>query len=129
MGVEGTGVEVRQDFYLQTVKVIPEKLLMQVNLPSLYRDEYSTGVGIFTLHSLCPTARCDSTRVSVIMDRRYVWQGDGSNGTRAVRASADFNEATRAAWEDNYLPRLKSLAEDEPLDAAGTERNQQAATG
>lgn len=107
-----------QQFYMQTLKVIPEKLLLQVNLPSLYRDEYSTGVGIFTLHPVCPNARCNSTRLSVIMDRRYVWQGEGHNGTRDVRGSVDFNEATRVAWEDNYLPRLKSLAEAESVDAA-----------
>lgn len=102
-----------QDFYTQTVKVIPDKLLMSVNLPSVYRGEYSTGIGIFLLAPLCADSSCPGTRVSVIMNRRYVWQGDGENGTRQVRESADFQAATRAAWEGRYLPALKKLAETE----------------
>ena len=95
-----------QDFMVQIVKVIPNRLLVIANLPSTFNEEYATGVGVITLHEVD-----GRTGVDLTMSRRYSWQGIGPNPQQQTRESADFREQTRAMWEDRFLGRLRSLAE------------------
>jgi len=101
-----------QDFFVQTTKLIENRLYVSVNLPSTFRDEFSTGIAIITL-----TEVNESTIVALTMSRRYTWLGEGPNPTREIRESEAFQESTRATWEEKFLPRLRQLAEaDEKSD-------------
>jgi len=95
-----------QDFLTQITAVVPQQMLSVVNLPLTFRGEFGTGVGIFTLHELG-----EVTEVSLTMSRRYSPAGEGFNEMRTTRESADFQERTRAMWQDRFLVRLKSIAE------------------
>ena len=95
-----------QEFYMQTIEAIPARLHVMAALPSLYRDEYATGLTVLMLH---PGET--GTVLSMVLHQRYVWQGRGANLTRELRQSASFEAATRAAWQERYLPALKRLAE------------------
>lgn len=111
-GTPGQEGEVRrlyagQDFFIEITKVIPDKLLVFVNLPSTFDGEHSTGVAIVTLEEFD-----DVTRVNLTMSRRYTWDKPQPNPYRSNRESAEFQERARAMWEDRFLDRLRSLAEE-----------------
>ena len=110
-GTAGQEGEVRrlyagQDFFIEITKVIPNKLLVFVNLPTTFDGEYSTGVAVITLDEFDGV-----TRVNLTMSRRYTWDRAEPNPYRSNRESAEFQERTRAMWEDRFLNRLRSLAE------------------
>ena len=98
---------VGQDFLTQVTAVVPGRMLSIVNLPLTFEGEFGTGVGIFTLHEYG-----GRTEVSLSMSRRYSPAGEGFSELRATRASGDFQQRTRAMWQDRFLERLKSLAEE-----------------
>lgn len=103
-----------QDFFFQTIKMIPEQLYVGVNLPSSFRGEESTGIAIFSLSEID-----DRTIVSVTMSREYLWSGEGPNPNREIRESSEFIENTRVAWEERFFPRLRELVENQsPPDLA-----------
>lgn len=95
-----------QDFLTQITAVEPGRMLSIVNLPLTFNGEFGTGVGIFTLHEID-----EKTEVSLSMSRRYSPAGEGFNEMRTTRESAEFQERTRAMWQDRFLERLKSIAE------------------
>ena len=97
-----------QDFFVEITKVIPNELLVFANLPSTFNDESSIGVAVMTLNEAN-----GETTVNLTLSRRYSFSGSDPNPQRAVRESAEFQERTRAMWEDRFLERLKSLAEGE----------------
>jgi len=96
-----------EDFLLQVVSLVPHRLLVVANLPSTFRDEFSTGTGVISLHESEGT-----TTVDITMSRRYTWLGDGPNPVKAERESAEFAEANRSMWQDRFLGRLRSLAQE-----------------
>ena len=96
-----------QDFYVQITRTVPNELLVIVNLPSTFRGESSTGVGVISLHEVS-----GHTTVDLTMIRRYTWQGDGINPMKRTRESQVFVESTRAMWQDRFLEKLRSLAEN-----------------
>ena len=63
------------------------------------------------------------TTVSLTMSRRYSWDSSEPNPQQAMRESPEFQERTRAMWEDRFLERLRSLAESTQrlLEEAGNE--------
>lgn len=97
-----------EDFLLQVVSLVPDRLLVVANLPSTFRDEFSTGTGVISLHESEGT-----TTVDVTMSRRYTWLGEGPNPVKAERKSDEFAEATRSMWQDRFLGRLRSLAQED----------------
>ncbi len=97
-----------QDFLIQITKTIPDDLLVISNLPVTFNGESSTGVAVVTLDEVEGI-----TTVRVIMSRRYTWDGTGDNPQKAVRESQEFNERTRAMWENRFLGRLRELAESQ----------------
>jgi hypothetical protein len=84
---------------------IENKTFTIVNLPSTFNQELSTGVAIINLHQAG-----EETLVSLIMSRRYTWQGEGENTMKSKRASSEFQAGTSAMWND-FLSKLKSLSE------------------
>ncbi len=110
-GTPGREGEVRrlyvgQDFFIETTKVIPNELLVFANLPASFNGESSTGIAVISLYEATGV-----TTVRLTMSRRYSWDSDEPNPMRSMRESAEFQERTRAMWEDRFLGRLRSLAE------------------
>lgn len=96
-----------QEFFIEITKVIPGQLLVFANLPARFNGEYSTGVTVITLDEADGT-----TTVNLTMSRRYSWDSKEPNPQRSMRESRDFQERTRAMWQDRFLGRLRSLVED-----------------
>jgi hypothetical protein len=96
----------KQDFFIQVAKIIPEKLFAIVNLPVKFKDELSTGNAIIHL-----TEVDEKTVVSITMNRRYTWLGQGENPMRAIRKSESFAMNSKVMWEEKFLGRLKQLTE------------------
>jgi len=107
-GAEGAVLQLYegQDFKIQIIGVVPQQLMTIANLPMTFRGEFTTGIGIFTLHRVGT-----GTEVALTMSRRYSWRGEGDNPLRATRLSSAFQQQTNAMWQDRFLPRLKNLAE------------------
>lgn len=109
-GTPGHEGEVRrlypgQDFFIEITKIIPNKLLVFANLPSVLNGEYSTGVSVITL-----TETGGTTTVNLTMSRRYSWDSTAPNPQRSLRESPEFQERTGAMWQ-GFLGRLRSLVE------------------
>lgn len=94
-----------QDFFTQITGAVTNELLVVANLPSTFKDEYSTGVAVITLNEAQ-----GETVVDLTMSRRYTWQGDGANPMKSTRESPEFIDGTRATWR-RFLDRLRSLSE------------------
>ncbi len=94
-----------QDFYMQVTKAVPNEVLVVSNLPSVFKGEASTGIGVMTLTTVGP----DVTVVNLTMSRRYQWQGEGENPFAAQRNSQAFNENTDAMW-GRFLKRLALIS-------------------
>lgn len=94
-----------QDFFLQVVKIIPERMILSVNLPSSIGGEDSVGVSMMTL------AEVDGgTLVTNFMSRRYDGAGDAFTGLQERRNSDEYKEFNERMWTD-FLLRLKELVE------------------
>ena len=96
-----------QDFYYQTIKMIPNKLLVGVNLPNMFKGEQSSGIAITALTEFEGT-----TVVTVTASRQYLWTGTGVNPLRIQRESDEFRANTTALWEERFLPNLRRLVLD-----------------
>lgn len=118
-GTPGREGEIRrlyagQDFLMQIIHAVPEELLVIANLPSTFKGEYSTGIGVMSL-----VAADGQTTVDLTMSRRYSWDAKDQNPMQQVRESPEFIENTRAMWEDRFLQRLRSLSEDGNVESDG----------
>ena len=98
-----------QEFFIEIIELIPERMFVVANLPSNIEGEESVGIAMMTLSEVD-----GKTLVTNFMARHYNWTGDGPNPLRARRASAEFREFNRAGWEDQLLPRLRDLVEARP---------------
>jgi len=98
-----------QEFFIEIIELIPERMFVVANLPSAIDGEESVGIAMMTLADVD-----GKTLVTNFMARHYNWTGDGPNPLRARRASAEFREFNRAGWEDQLLPRLRDLVEASP---------------
>lgn len=93
-----------QNFFLQVTKIIPNKLIVGVNLPASQRGEKAVaGVVMMTLMS-----KGSETVVSVFLSRQYSWFAKTADPLRKVRESARFAKSRRANFE-KALERLKRL--------------------
>lgn len=108
-GAEGEVVRLYegQEFLFQIVKVIPERLIVGVNLPSSIEGEDSVGVSMITL-----AAANGGTLVSNFMSRQYDWSQETPNPVKQRRSSEEFREFNGTLWS-GFLARLKELAEQE----------------
>ncbi len=97
-----------QDFFIQTVKVVPNELLVFANLPATFNGEESTGVTVISL-----SEADGATTVRLTMTRRFSWTDTELNPMREMRESPEFQERTRAMWEDRFLDRLRSLVQSQ----------------
>ena len=95
-----------QDFLVQVIRKIRPKLLVIANLPSTFRDEFSTGSSVITLHQSGDITTVDMTNV-----RRYTWRGEGPNPVKEERSSPEFSDNAREMWQERFLGRLRALAE------------------
>ncbi len=99
-----------QEFLVEIVKLIPERIVVSVNLPSSSEGEESVGISMITL------AEVDGrTLVSNFMSRQYdrsqdAPDQDAPNRSKARRASEEFKDFNRTLW-DGFLANLKRLAE------------------
>jgi len=94
-----------QGFEIQVTAVETNKLLAVANLPLTFRNEFGTGVGVFTLHD-----HSGLTEVSLTGSRRYTPTQEGVNPLRKRRSSDEFQNQTRELW-GRFLERLRQLAE------------------
>jgi hypothetical protein len=94
-----------QDFFIQTIGMVPNENLVIANLPSEFRGEHSTGVGVISL-----VESGGKTIVTLTMARRYEASGEGAEAMKQMRSSQAFEGGTRETW-NRFLGRLKDLAE------------------
>jgi hypothetical protein len=92
-------------YRLQIVKLIPQRMMVAVNLPSRADGEDSVGIAMITL-----SESDGMTVVSNSMSRQYDWQGEGSNPLRVRRGSEEFRQFNQVLWS-SMLSRLKQLVE------------------
>lgn len=96
-----------QDYFFEVTKTIQNELLIGTNLPMTTPEgESSSGIAYITL-----TEVEGKTVVSVYMNRKYSWLGDGDNPSRTLRESSEFSESRNATF-GRFLARLKELAEE-----------------
>jgi hypothetical protein len=96
-----------ENFFMQVTKIIPDKLLVGVNLPTAQQGESAlAGIVMVTL-----TGQGAKTVVSMFMSRQYSWFGKAPDPLRKVRGSERFAESRRAGFEKS-LQRLKTACED-----------------
>lgn len=95
----------QQDFLIQIEKIIPNTLIVAVNLPSTFRGEHSTGTSVISLNEINGRTIVDLTQIRV-----YTWLESGFNPLQELRQSAEFEQETNATW-DRFLLRLKQIAE------------------
>lgn len=95
-----------EEFYLQIVKLIPQRMLVGVNLPSSIENEDSVGVVMITLAEFE-----EGTLASIFMSRQYDWPGPGDNPIKQRRETATFVEFNNTIYK-GFLERLKELSEE-----------------
>ncbi|WP_308366237.1 MULTISPECIES: hypothetical protein [unclassified Microbulbifer] len=103
---EGERVHLYDDFYIEVVKIIPQKMILLANLPNVDRGEQSQGVAMISV-----TEANGKTLVSIFMSRIYNWFDAEENPQRATRESSEFAKKRKAVFKDNFLVKLKQLAE------------------
>lgn len=103
---EGERVHLYGDFYIEVVKVIPQKMIVLANLPNVDRGEQSQGIAMVSV-----TEDNGKTLVSIFMSRIYNWFDSKENPQRKTRESSEFANQRKATFKDNFLVKLKQLAE------------------
>jgi hypothetical protein len=104
---EGQKVNLYGDFYIEVVKVIPQKMILLTNLPGVERGEQSQGIAMVSVIEIN-----GKTLVSIFMSRIYNWFEPTENPQREIRESTDFAKQRKATFKDNFLEKLKQLSED-----------------
>ena len=93
-----------QNFFMQITKIIPNKLIVGVNLPTTQRGEKAlAGTVMITL-----TGKGGKTVVSIFMVRQYSWFGEAPDPLRNVRESKRFAQSRRTSLT-KALDRLRKL--------------------
>lgn len=105
VGVEGEIFRLYGNFYMEVVKVIPEKMLLLVNLPNTQEGEDTQGTAMITAQEVD-----GKTLVSLFMNRIYLWSRSETNVLREKRESSDFAVNRKVMFKANFA-RLKELAE------------------
>lgn len=103
---EGKKVNLYGDSYIEVVKIIPQKMVLLTNLPSIENGEQSQGIAMVSV------AEADGkTLVSIFMSRIYSQMEASNNTQRITRESAEFAKQRKEVFKNNFLKKLKHLAE------------------
>ncbi len=95
-----------QDFFIQVLSLVPHESVVIANLPSRFRGEDSTGIGVISL-----TQIPDGTTVlNLTMSRRYKPTGSGAEELKNMRQSPGFRDGTSETW-NRFLTELKARVE------------------
>lgn len=103
---EGEKVHLYGNFYIEVTKIIPQKMILLTNLPSVDRGEQSQGIAMISI-----TESNRKTVVSIFMSRIYNWFETKENPQRVTRDSTEFASQRKTIFKDNFLAKLKQLAE------------------
>jgi len=95
---QGSVLHLYDDFYMEVARVIPERMVLLVNLPSSQEGEDTQGIAMISAYGIG-----EKTLVSIFMSRIYF---------SATRESDDFTESRRATYEENVLRRLQVAVEN-----------------
>jgi hypothetical protein len=106
-GVEGETFRLYGNFYMEVVKVIPEKMLLLVNLPNTQEGEDTQGVAMITAQEAD-----GKTLVSIFMNRIYLWSQSEKNVLRERRESSNHAANRKVMYKEKFLTRLKELVEE-----------------
>ena len=106
IGVEGEVFRLYGDFHMEVAKVIPEKMLLLVNLPNIQEGEKTQGTAMITV-----SEESGKTLVSLIMNRIYLWPKSEKNILREKRESSEQVDSRARIYKQGFLARLKKLSE------------------
>jgi hypothetical protein len=104
---QGDVINLYDDFYIEIVRVIPESMVLLVNLPNSQEAEDTQGMAMLTAKE-----SEGRTLVSLFMSRIYYWFDPGENELRERRATNEFSSSRRSTYKENFLSKLKELAEN-----------------
>ena len=105
--VEGQVFHLYDQFSLKVAQLIPEQMLLLINLPTVQESEYTQGV---VMISLAGTET--GTLVSMFMSRAYFWFDGEQNPLRYTRESRDFQQERNDTYS-RLLQNLKNNIETE----------------
>ncbi|WP_299944215.1 hypothetical protein [uncultured Microbulbifer sp.] len=103
---ENDRVHLYGEFYIEVVKIIPQKMILLANLPAVEEGEESQGVAMVSI-----SESNGVTQVSMFMSRIYNWFEPEINYKRATRESVEFSNQRKSTFRDNFLGKLKQLSE------------------
>lgn len=103
---EGKKVNLYGGSYIEVVKIIPEKMVLLANLPSVENGEQSQGIAMVSVAEVN-----GKTLVSIFMSRIYSQLEASNNTQRLTRESAEFAKQRKEVFQNNFLKKLKYLAE------------------
>lgn len=103
---EGMRVNLYGDFYIEVEKIIPERMIVLINLPVTDKGEQSQGIAMININEAN-----GKTQVSIFMSRIYNWFEASENSQRKTRESTEFSAQRKATFQNNFLAKLKQLAE------------------
>lgn len=103
---EGKKINLYGDSYIEVVKIIPQKMILLANLPSVENGEQSQGIAMVSVADVN-----GNTLVSIFMSRIYLGSEASNNAQRLTRESAEFAKQRKEVFQNNFLKKLKSLAE------------------
>ena len=106
IAVEGKVFRLYGNFHMEVVKVIPEKMLLLVNLPNIQEGEKTQGTAMITV-----SEESGKTLVSLIMNRIYLWPKSEKNILREKRESSEHVDSRARIYKQGFLARLKKLSE------------------
>lgn len=106
VAIEGEVFTLYGNFQMEVVKVIPEKMLLLVNLPNIQEGEVTQGTAMVTV-----SEENGKTLISLFMNRIYLWPNSGKNILRQKRESSEHADSRRRMFEKGFLARLKELSE------------------
>ena len=106
MAVQGERFKLYGHYFMDVVKVIPEKMVLLVNLPTSQNGEKTQGTAMITL-----SEENGKTLVSMMMNRIYLWPSNEKNSLREKRESKEHADYRHLMYNRDFLSRLKLLSE------------------
>lgn len=104
---EGRKVNLYGDSYIEVVKIIPQKMVLLINLPNVENGEPSQGVAMIST-----VEEEGKTLVSIFLSRVYYWFDTEPNAQRSTRGSEEFVKQRQEMFH-GFLKKLKYLSEKE----------------
>lgn len=104
---EGDIINLYGNFNVEVAKIVPENMVLIVNLPSEDRAEKSQGIAMVSVSAIDE----QRTVVSIYMSRIYYWFSALENAQRVTRSSEEFAKSRKDMFQNLFLTNLKALAE------------------